>query len=199
MKHVAAAVVAAAALVASGADLTFLPSESVLWSTVTEAAPSVSVFWPPEAASAKLVVKDGRQVTTNDVALGTTSVALPLARPDSPANERVVELTLCFYDSSDAECTLRRQTAKVAVPRLGTSTEPARYVQSENPNWGYVDGKTALLPVPDGADYEGAPCRWWFVSPVPTVPTEFSLPDLAGETLCSAILWRIAGLMLMVK
>ena len=177
---------------AGAADLTFAPAESLLWSTVVDTAPAVSVFWPPEAASAELVVVDGKSVTTNAVALGTTSVSLSLPRPAKLAEERVVNLTLLFYDSDGKECVSKRQTAKLGVALTGAAGESARFAVAGSRDWGSVRDRTALLPVPAAAAFDDLPCRWWFLTGLPTSPTEVSFLDGEGETLCAAEIWRLA-------
>ena len=188
----------ACALALTGADVTFAPKECVLWSTVTEANPSVSVFWPADAATASLIVSDMGVVTTNAVSPGATTATLQLARPTSPAEERVVEVALAFYDANGAECAGSRSTAKLAVALTGTGGEHARFATAGSDRWGEVEGKTALLPVPEDAAFDDLPCRWWFVA-VPKTPAEFALLDSEDATLCAATLWRKAtGFFLMV-
>lgn len=194
---------AAVSFSAFGIDLTLSPSESLFWSTPADRIRAVNIFWPPDAASAKLVVVDGKRAVTNVIEAGTASVTLDLAAPASPAEERTVDLELRFYDSADVECVEKRRTSRLGLVCTGSQGDFSRFVPPDAAAWekGHaVAGKSVLLPVPATADDAFLPCRWSPIAPIPDVPTRFSFADADGVELCSAVLWRLCkGLQLILR
>jgi hypothetical protein len=190
-------------LFASGVDLTFSPAESLFWSTPVTPQVSLEVFWPPEAARAEVLVRDGERATTNALAKGTATLTLPLDLPSRSADERILSLTLSFYDSDGVECLEGRREASLALVARGVEGAPARYLPAESPAWqaGHaVETAGVLLPVPPQAESDVLPCRWFFLSPLSTTPVRVSFSGEDAQELCAATLWRLTrGLRLILR
>ena len=95
------------------------PSESLIWHTVTCADAAISVDWPRGAASARLTADDGCGWTseTNITDTSVSSVPLGIPLPAAEADERVIALSLDFFDGSGDEIAGAGRTASVGFVR----------------------------------------------------------------------------------
>jgi len=102
-------------------------SSSIIWKTATTSAEGISIDWPDGAASAQLCADAhiGSAFVTNITDLTVKEVAFPLSLPTAEDGERVVDLTLSFFDSSSAEIASERRTARVGLVR-GVAGSPFR-------------------------------------------------------------------------
>ena len=125
------------------------PSSSILWRTVRETPVKVSVDWPGDAAKAVLTASsDGKelvQTTLTDKSARVHSLALAL--PQTESDEAVIDLSLVFYDSSDASLNGSSRAASVGLVR-GVGHESFRLVPDgeQNGKWRKVKG-SAVVPV----------------------------------------------------
>ena len=86
--------------------VTYLDKDaSILWRTITESQANIALDWPKGSASAVLTVKVGsdpaQSVVLDDPT--TNSCFIVFAMPSEHAERRVVQLSISYRDSGDAE------------------------------------------------------------------------------------------------
>lgn len=127
------------------------PSESLIWHTVTCADAAISVDWPRGAVTARLAVGDGCGWTsvTNITDTSVSSVPLGIPLPAAEADERVIALSLDFFDASGDEIAGAGRTASVGIVR-GVAAGGFRCIplgSAAGRCWSRSE-KNAVFPVP---------------------------------------------------
>jgi len=108
---------AAFAVTATGpAELHVAQEETVLWSSVTSAAPSLKAYFPTGATRAVLSIKptlhDGAEIAAELTSANPTYDWHPLAEP-APSGDEIFSLELTYFNAGGAE--LSSECARLAV------------------------------------------------------------------------------------
>ena len=146
----------------------FASDESLLWKTAAEPF-SVDLTWPSGAVRAVVEARDDKRVVATVAVADTTATnaVLPIAAPATEAAERVLSLTLTFFDGTDAA--IETRTARVGLVR-GVNGDATRLNASEEGtrDWQSVDHATAVIPVEGATTLDGvakselSPPDWLF-------------------------------------
>ncbi len=122
------------------------PANSLLWKTVTADNPSVALEWPGGAMRAVLTVamsSSSKNYVISDTSL--RSYALELSRPTDAQGERVVNLTLEYFNGATS---LASVTARLGLVMGTTSGEQVPFVASTASRRWTLAYSPVVLPVP---------------------------------------------------
>ena len=123
------------------------PVSAILWKTVPGTDPEVQLDWPDGAVRAVIYVDGVALVDTADTS--KTSCAVPLELPEERRDERVRLFEVVYSGGSGTE--IRRQSALLGHV-LGTSGREIAFVASTaSPKWEKVEGRRAVLKLPEGS------------------------------------------------
>ena len=125
---------------------------SLVWKTVTSTARAVSLLWPDGAVKASFKVRfEGKDVFSRDITdTSVEQVELDLPVPQTGADEKVYSLSVAYYGADGAE--ISSLSARLGnVVKTGVAST-VRCLVGEDRKWGRLEERSAVLPVPQGAD-----------------------------------------------
>ncbi len=109
---------------------------SIIWRTIKSSQTKIALDWPAAAASAVLSTKVGSNPAQSVVIEDTTAVSCSVvfAMPMQHSGREVVELSISYRDSSDAE--LKSQTVRLGlVDGVGNGASIATALDSSSRQW----------------------------------------------------------------
>ena len=182
---------------------------SILWKTAVDWPLEVQLDWPLDATKAVVSIA-GAPGWNGDYEVTDTSLSsyrFDRVCPASDAEERVIDLSIRYYNSSDVEIADAASAARVGLVRsVGAGSARVVTAGPSARRWGAIDS-AAVVRLPegtasvsvDGVRQEGISVPGWFYTPVEVgVDKQLTLVTDAGSvtrTICgkaagSLILFR---------
>lgn len=170
---IAAGLVAAASF-ATGETVTVMVTScsenSLLWNTVTHETETVQIEWPESAASARIETSAGQTIALNDKT--RTSVDVTFGSPPDAESERVIDMTLTFFDAGGQVLSNETRTAQLGWVRgVGANSFDLRPSDTNAVSWSRTGNSGVLFlgGSPEAFQTNGVavaleslPQRWWF-------------------------------------
>ena len=189
---IAAGLVGAAAF-ATGETVTVMVTscseKSLLWNTVTHETETVQIEWPESAASARIETSAGQSIALNDKT--RTSADVTFGRPPDAESERVIDMTLTFFDAGGQVLSNETRTAQLGWVRgVGANSFDLRPSDTNAVSWSRAgtSGVLFLGGSPEAFQTNGVavaleslPQRWWLETAFPALePLRVALLDADG-------------------
>ena len=150
--------------------VTSCAEKSLLWNTVTHETETLQIDWPTSAASARIEASTGQVLELSDTS--ATSVDMSFAKPADAGSERVVDLTLTFFDAGGQLLADQTRTAQLGWVRgCGTDSFDLRPADMAAASWSGMPTRGVLFLGGDvesfntnGVDVavDELPQTWWF-------------------------------------
>lgn len=182
--------------------------QSLLWNTVTHETESIQIEWPESAVSARIEASTGQTLDLSDKSV--TSVNMAFGRPKDAASERVIDLTLIFFDADGQPISNETRTAQLGWVRgCGADTFDLRPSDTNCHEWvmAAATGVLFLGGDPEAFGTNGVsvaldelPQRWWFETEFPSAqPLLLSLLAADGTQYERSVLGIIPGTLILFR
>ena len=133
---------------------------SIIWRTIKSSQPQIALDWPSGAASAVLTTKIGSNAAQSAVIDNTSlsSINVVFSMPVEHSGREVVELSISYRDSSDAE--LKSKTVRLGlVEGVGNGASIATTLDGSTSQWRRYETHEVVQIPPDATSVtlDGAP------------------------------------------